>query len=207
MNSVTVKNMCDIPADSGRAVSWNNNARLFALKVLKEIKHNNWEFTLLFCDDKKIAELNNQYRNKNEPTDILTFKIDESKGFFPARDNNASFYNPGDIVISLDTLKENASFYNVPLDEELRRLIIHGILHLDGMNHKTNNKNEPMLEFQETILGRLGNEKIIIDAALSATLSAASSAASRGTSSAASSAASRGTSSAASSAAPRGGKK
>jgi len=174
-------------------IPWNNKARLFALKVLKEIKHDNWEFTILLCDDKKITELNNQYRNINKPTDILTFKIDESKEQFPAlpseQDKKTSFYNPGDIVISLDTLKENSLYFKVPEDEELRRLIIHGILHLDGMDHtaklpprnKAIKTAEPMLELQEKILNKLDNIRIISDNS-----GEASSAASRGISSAAS---------------------
>jgi len=171
------------------AVPWNNKARLFALKVLKEIKHDNWEFSILFCDDKKIKELNYQFRNINEPTDILTFKIDDPSIQFPIHDNKAALYNPGDIVISLDTLKENSLYFNVPADEELRRLIIHGILHLDGMDHaaklparnKANNTNEPMLELQEKILNKLKDIRII-----SGISGETSSEASRGNSSAAS---------------------
>jgi len=138
--------------------SWDGNARCFALKVLDEIKRDNWELSILFCGDKTITDLNRQYRGKNEPTDILSFNLGET-----VKDNEKTVFLPGDIVISLDTLKENAKYFNTPEDEELRRLLIHGILHLDGMDHKTLEKKEPMLELQEKILDKLKTEQIITE--------------------------------------------
>jgi probable rRNA maturation factor len=139
----------DLPA-------WSGNACSFALKVLDEIKRDNWELSVLFCGDKTITDLNRQYRNKDEPTDILSFNLGET-----VKDEEKTVFLPGDIVISLDTMKENAQYFNTPEDEELRRLLIHGILHLDGMDHKTLEKNEPMLELQERILNKLKTEQII----------------------------------------------
>jgi len=150
MNNVTI-NAQEIPLPS-----WSGNACCFALKVLEEIKRDNWELSVLFCDDKTIAGLNNQYRNKNEPTDILSFNLGET-----INEGGKTKYLPGDIVISLDALKENAEYFQTPQDEELRRLLIHGILHLDGMDHQTLEKDEPMLELQEKILNKLSTEKII----------------------------------------------
>ena len=150
MNNVTIN------ADGIYLPSWSSDVCCFALKVLDEIKRRNWELSILFCDDKKIAELNSQYRNKNEPTDILSFPLGET-----IQNENKSVYLPGDIVISLDTLAENSKYFNTPKDEELRRLIIHGILHLDGMDHETLDENEPMLVLQEELLKKLGKEHII----------------------------------------------
>ena len=67
----------------------------------------------------------------------------------------------GDIAISLDTLRENAGRFRISEDEELRRLLIHGILHLDGMEHPTNRETEPMLQLQENILTKLSAGHII----------------------------------------------
>ncbi|GBU29157.1 16S rRNA maturation RNase YbeY [Treponema sp. R8-4-B8] len=150
MNNVTI-NALEIPLPS-----WSGDACLFALKVLDEIKRDNWELSVLFCDDKTIADLNRQYRDKNEPTDILSFNLGET-----IKEGGKTTYLPGDIVISLDSMKENALYFQTPQDEELRRLLIHGILHLDGMDHKTLEKDEPMLELQEKILDKLGKEQII----------------------------------------------
>jgi probable rRNA maturation factor len=150
MNNVTI-NAQEIPLPS-----WSGKACCFALKVLDEIKRDNWELSVLFCDDKTISSLNNQYRNKNEPTDILSFNLGET-----VKENDKTVFLPGDIVISLDTMKENALYFHTPEDEELRRLLIHGILHLDGMDHKTLEKDEPMLALQEEILKKLNSEQII----------------------------------------------
>jgi len=136
--------------------SWSGSVSRFAEKVLEEIKRDNWELSILICGDKTMTELNSQYRGKAEPTDILSFNLGETM-----EDGERTVYLPGDIVISLDTLRENARYFQIPEDEELRRLLIHGILHLDGMDHKTSEKQEPMLVLQEEILLRLNNEHII----------------------------------------------
>jgi len=150
MNKVEI-NTAEVPPPS-----WKSRAKRFALKVLKELKRGNWELSILFCDDKTIAELNSRYRNIAQATDILSFSLGET-----AREGKKNTYLPGDIVISLDILRENAKYFQTSEDEELRRLLIHGILHLDGMEHKTNEKNEPMLELQEEILNKLKDERII----------------------------------------------
>jgi len=150
MNKVTIN------SDGLSLPAWTSHACDFSLKVMDQIKRDNWELSILFCGDKKITELNDQYRNKKEATDILSFNLGET-----VTDGGETVYLPGDIVISLDTLRENAKYFSIPEDEELRRLIIHGILHLDGMDHQTNEKGEPMLVLQEEILDKLKNERII----------------------------------------------
>jgi len=150
MNHVTVE-VEEVPPPL-----WIDSVRRFALKVLNKLKHENWELSILLCGDKTITELNSEFRNKPESTDILSFSLDTE-----IQENGETFYLPGDIVISLDTLSENARYFKIPKDEELRRLIIHGILHLDGMEHKTLDKSEPMLVLQEKILKTLKDEHII----------------------------------------------
>jgi len=144
MNHVTVN------AEEVSLPEWSDSMCGFALKVLDEIKRDNWELSILLCGDKTITALNSQYRNKSEPTDILSFNLGDT-----VRDGENTIYLPGDLVISLDTLRENAQYFNVNEDEELRRLLIHGILHLDGMDHDTAEKEEPMLAFQEELLNKL----------------------------------------------------
>jgi len=149
MNNVVVN------AEGFPLPSWSDSACCFAMKVLDEIKRDNWELSILLCTDKTITKLNSQYRNKPEPTDILSFSLGET-----LQDGDKTVYLPGDIVISLDTLRENARYFQTPQDEELRRLLIHGILHLNGMDHSTPDREEPMLELQEQILNKLKNEHI-----------------------------------------------
>jgi len=149
-----------ISADGLEMPLWSEKARDFALKVLKETGHKNWDLSILFCGDEIIKNLNAEYRNKDEATDILSFNLGET-----VKDGENTVFLPGDIVISLETLKENAKYFNTQEDEELRRLIIHGILHLDGMDHETNDPDEKMLVLQEEILNKLKNMSIIISGA------------------------------------------
>ena len=82
------------------------------------------EVAYIFCDDEKILEVNRQYLNHDYYTDIITFDYCE--------DDTIS----GDLFISLDTVRSNAESQGTPYDEELHRVIIHGILHLCGINDK-----------------------------------------------------------------------
>ncbi|MCF2564294.1 rRNA maturation RNase YbeY [Prevotella brevis] len=90
------------------------------------------EIGYLFCDDDKILEVNREYLQHDYYTDIITFDYDE--------DDIIS----GDLVISLDTVKSNAELFHKNYDEELHRVIIHGILHLCGINDKGPGEREIM---------------------------------------------------------------
>jgi probable rRNA maturation factor len=148
MNKVNI-NIEDNP------LPWKDALAGFAIKVLNEINCNNWDLSILLCGDETITELNSKYRGRTEATDILSFNMGTE-----IQEGDEIRYLPGDIVISLDTLRENAKLYNVSEDEELRRLVIHGILHLDGMEHKTNDKEDPMIALQEDIFKKFINERI-----------------------------------------------
>lgn len=90
------------------------------------------EVGYLFCDDDKMLEVNREYLGHDYYTDIITFDYCEE-----------SCIN-GDLVISLDTVRSNAELFNKPYEEELYRVIIHGILHLCGINDKGPGEREIM---------------------------------------------------------------
>lgn len=90
------------------------------------------EVAYIFCDDKKILEVNRQYLNHDYYTDIITFDY--------CTDHIVS----GDLFISLDTVRSNAEAFGKTYDEELHRVIIHGILHLCGINDKGPGEREIM---------------------------------------------------------------
>ena len=132
----------------------------FCLHVIEELGIDNWEFSLVVSSDDYIKKLNNEYRKKDEATDILTF-CNEDENWLPdtvnsESDNNGLIY-AGDMIISYDSLKKNALLFNVDEKEEFKRLIIHGILHLAGFEHSTNEKDEEMLIKQEKILKESGD--------------------------------------------------
>ena len=107
-------------------------------------------FSLTYVDDEEIHQLNKEYRDIDSPTDILTFAITDGEEFpvFPGEEKEY-----GDVFISIEAMKRNADEFGVTYAEELERLILHGLLHLSGMDHATNDfKTEPMLILQERIL-------------------------------------------------------
>ena len=98
------------------------------------------EVGYLFCDDEKILEVNREYLGHDYYTDIITFDYDEGDVI------------NGDIVISLDTVRSNAEQLGKDYDEELHRVIIHGILHLCGINDKGPGEREKMEEAEDLAL-------------------------------------------------------
>ena len=86
----------------------------------------------LFCNDEHILEVNRQYLGHDYYTDIITFDYCEGDVL------------SGDLVISLDTVRSNAELFQKDYDEELHRVIIHGILHLCGQNDKGPGEREQM---------------------------------------------------------------
>ena len=86
----------------------------------------------MFVDDEKILEVNNEYLGHDYYTDIITFDYDEEDVI------------SGDLVISLDTVRTNADKFGKEYTEELNRVIIHGILHLCGINDKGPGEREIM---------------------------------------------------------------
>ena len=101
------------------------------------------EISYLFCDDEKILEVNQEYLNHDFYTDIITF--DYSEG------NIIS----GDIIISLQTVESNSQMYQTDFIEELHRVIIHGILHLCGLNDLTDGEEYAMREAENSALKML----------------------------------------------------
>jgi rRNA maturation RNase YbeY len=94
----------------------------------------------IFCSDEYLRELNVQYLNHNTYTDIITFNYGNSKTI------------EGDIYISIDRIKENAEKYGVDFNSELRRVIIHGVLHLIGYNDKSKADKALMRKKEDTYL-------------------------------------------------------
>lgn len=97
----------------------------------------------LFCNDEKILEINRQYLDHDFYTDIISF--DYSEGDIIS----------GDIFISLDTVRSNSQKYNTDYQEELYRVIIHGVLHLCGLDDKLEEDAIRMRESENSALKQL----------------------------------------------------
>lgn len=98
--------------------------------------------TYIFCSDERELEVNRQFLGHDYYTDVITF------------DYTAGTTLNGDIFISLDTVRSNAETVGVPLEDELRRIIIHGVLHLTGQGDKTPETKTQMTAKEEKALAK-----------------------------------------------------
>ena len=121
----------------------------FFMKIVEAVfdylnnKENQYEISLLITNDETIHLLNKEYRQKDKPTDVLSFPMEDEVML-------------GDIVISLDTAKKQAQEREIGLEREIAFLFIHGLLHLLGYDHETSVEDEKeMFALQEEILKKL----------------------------------------------------
>jgi len=116
----------EMPAiDQAKVRDWVRNVAASYQKKVGEIAY-------FFCDDEKILEVNRQYLQHDYYTDIITFDYCEG--------NKLS----GDLFISLDTVRSNSELFGTDYNTELHRVIIHGVLHLCGINDKGPGEREIM---------------------------------------------------------------
>ena len=124
-----------------------------AFPPIKRIKTRNWvkqvaavygkrvgEINYIFCSDEKILEINREYLQHDYYTDIITF------------DNSENDHLSGDLYISLETVKSNAEKFATQYEEELLRVIIHGVLHLCGQADKTPKDSAIMKQKEDAAL-------------------------------------------------------
>lgn len=116
-----------------RIASWVERVVLMYHKFPGDIQY-------IFCDDTFLAEMNQQYLQHDTLTDIITFNY------------NSGHYISGDIFISIDRIKENAATYKTTIEDELHRVMIHGILHLCGLNDKSPKDKKLMQEKENEAL-------------------------------------------------------
>jgi probable rRNA maturation factor len=121
-------------------------------KLLSKIAHralevlglNKAELSIVLVSDAQIRKLNKLYRNKDKPTDVLSFPIGEKVN---------GWLILGDIVISVDTARRQAKELGHSLEEELKRLLVHGLVHLLGYDHELGGEEEKkFFELEEFVL-------------------------------------------------------
>lgn len=124
------------------------------------------EVNVLLTDNEGIRQINRQYRQIDSPTDVLSFPMadyDEPADFDRLEEQGADYFNPetgelllGDIVISVDKVKEQARKYGHSESRELAFLVAHSMLHLFGYDHMEDEERKVMEGKQEEILERKG---------------------------------------------------
>lgn len=111
-------------------------------KIAKKEGNKISSLSFIFCSDSFVHNMNKKFLNHNELTDILTFDLSEVPG--------TELF--GEIYISIDRVKENAMKFNVTFNQELKRVIIHGVLHLIGYDDKSPAKAQKMREKEDACL-------------------------------------------------------
>jgi len=99
-------------------------------RILKELKRENSEVTVLIVDDEQIQAINRDYLDRDRPTNVISFAMTEGVG------GNLHPEVLGDIIISAETAARDAITGGLPLMDEMEFLLIHGLLHLLGYNHE-----------------------------------------------------------------------
>ena len=100
------------------------------------------ELCITFIDDIEMRKLNNQYRKIKRTTDVLSFPQDNINGLTLL----------GDVVISHDTAVRHAKLYEISLHQELKKLLVHSILHLIGYDHKKKSDREAMVKKEKEVM-------------------------------------------------------
>lgn len=103
------------------------------------------DLNFIFCTDEYLLQINIEYLDHHTYTDIITFDSSETPGTIE-----------GDIFISIERIRENAGKFDRPMDEELHRVIIHGVLHLIGYGDKTKTAKAVMTRKEDTYLALRG---------------------------------------------------
>jgi probable rRNA maturation factor len=125
-------------------------------KALRLLSLPEAELSVLLVNDRRMRVLNCQYRGIDRPTDVLSFpQIADSSN----HESRFTIHGPilGDIVINLHRAERQAAEYGLTLSEELKRLLIHGLLHLTGYDHEKGGRAEKKMEHKTRyLLARLG---------------------------------------------------
>ncbi len=120
-------------------------------KVLTHYGLKSFDVNLIFTSDIYVSNLKKEFFSKNQWTDVIAF---------PMHNKNEKFIE-GEIYISMPTAKENAKRYKQSYGKELARLVIHGSLHLLGIEDDTDEKKEKMIKIEEHFLKEIAWEELI----------------------------------------------
>jgi len=118
-----------------------------------ELKNKKLTVNVTLTNPKKIQELNKQYRNIDKATDVLSFPMFEKEELVNL--DNKNYYILGDIVISIEKVKEQAVEYEHSFERELSYMVVHGFCHLLGYDHIEEEDKKVMRKKEEEILAKI----------------------------------------------------
>ncbi|WP_281165000.1 rRNA maturation RNase YbeY [Liquorilactobacillus sicerae] len=118
------------------------------------------EMSVTLMDNEHIHQINKKYRGVDKPTDVISFAIEETGSedpiIIPADADFKEPKNIGDIMVSVDKVKEQAAYLQHSEERELGFLVIHGFLHLNGYDHMKSEDEKVMFSLQRKILDAYG---------------------------------------------------
>jgi len=132
------------------AEEWGIEKRVFEPVVSQLRRHlpkAKGELNVIFVDDAKIHRLNKAYRHMDKPTDVLSFSFIGQED--PNHDSTL-----GEIYISVPAAKKQAPHYGNTMEDELRKLFVHGVLHVFGYDHEREADYQKMTDMEQEILGK-----------------------------------------------------
>ncbi|SFR07503.1 rRNA maturation RNase YbeY [Poseidonocella sedimentorum] len=119
-----------------------------------------WEISLLACNDARVAELNGEFRAKDQPTNVLSWPSEErgaeADGGAPIPPDPAGDPELGDIAIAWETCAREADAAGKPMADHVTHLVVHAVLHLLGYDHTREADATLMEDLEREILGKLG---------------------------------------------------
>ncbi len=119
-----------------------------------DTEHDSFELGIVITDDETIHNINREYRGIDEPTDVISFALLEGDEDFVMPPDNT--LHLGEVVISYPRAVEQARLQNHPVQRELAWLVVHGVLHLLGYDHETDEERVVMQTIEGEILDRIG---------------------------------------------------
>ena len=123
--------------------------------VLGEQFKEDCEINVTFVDDKKIRQINNDFRGIDKSTDVLSFPLGDENGYEVNPEN--TLITLGDVIISVEHALKQADLYGHGVDRELAYLTVHSILHILGYDHVNNEQERAVMRYhEEVILEKMG---------------------------------------------------
>lgn len=122
-----------------RLKGWRETRKIID-KVIRNENKISGDLNFIITNDKTLRKINKEFLNQDYNTDVIAFG-----------DNNKKIVN-GEVYISIDTVKMNAFLYKVKLNDEVKRVIIHGVLHLVGYNDETEKERDHMHIMEDLFL-------------------------------------------------------
>ncbi len=132
-------------------------SELLRSKIIPSRPTQRYEVSLMICGDKKIQKLNLEFRNKDKPTDVLSFPSHES---LRKKNPDEDIVFLGDLAISIPTARRQAKEFDISVWDEFIHLYFHGLLHLIGFDHDLSASEEKLMQkWEDEALDLLSSKK------------------------------------------------